>query len=562
MGYLAGVSSGMFSMAQPQEKIGMIDLSQKAFYSAFKGVNFTQIDLERSTEFVAPELQEKLKRIRNLNIQYGIHGLCGAMGSKGIFLDSAVMDDWVRTHISIVRDIDLAGKFGAKYYLQHASETTPYGWLGKDMQSSDVVDIWGRPLWTFLEENESVANWIITQEEIHAWHLNTVEDYTSEPGFRQSIEKEGHRKISEEMIKEGKLKAELDRLIPTTPDAAEEFAKRVETFVKEQEVPIAKGQAKKELTSRLKRADIVYAAERIAYLAIGRWMSENKDPIWLKVVGDKLLDKKLKVKDYLWVPAVSLKYIWGHFNTDKSPTCNGNNDRYCYEDPKKYLEKHQISFVIETAMVGAGMEREYRLTNPKDFVILCKQMEDEGCPWFRAAIDFEHILGAGIEPMKDCIEKLIPNGGKYINTLHVGWPTPVEPAHVPIYLGSEQQEWLYNWMLELKKRGFNEDENRYIIFERAGGVGGDAVDQSGMAIKKIIDFLRKDVPVKDLSKPENLCFYGIDEPTIKLQETEIREHAMDPIRGLLQIPEEQHGFIGGTAVQKGKAKEWEAAKMR
>ncbi|MCK4428973.1 MAG: hypothetical protein KAU95_01250, partial [Candidatus Aenigmarchaeota archaeon] len=42
--YIPGVSSGMFGMAQPQEKISMIDLSQKGFYSALKGVNFTQID--------------------------------------------------------------------------------------------------------------------------------------------------------------------------------------------------------------------------------------------------------------------------------------------------------------------------------------------------------------------------------------------------------------------------------------------------------------------------------------------------------------------------------------
>jgi hypothetical protein len=83
-----------------------------------------------------------------------------------------------------------------------------------------------------------------------------------------------------------------------------------------------------------------------------------------------------------------------------------------------------------------------------------------------------------------------------------------------------------------------------------------------MALKKIVEFLRMDVKPSDLTKPEHLHFYGVDDSSLNLQFAEIREHMMDPIKGLLQIPEEQHGFIGGSAVAKGKAKEWEAGKLR
>ncbi|MEM7821799.1 MAG: hypothetical protein QXX38_03260 [Candidatus Aenigmatarchaeota archaeon] len=37
----------------------------------------------------------------------------------------------------------------------------------------------------------------------------------------------------------------------------------------------------------------------------------------------------------------------------------------------------------------------------------------------------------------------------------------------------------------------------------------------------------------------------------------MREHAFDPLRGLIAMPEETHGFFGRAAVEKRKAEEWE-----
>ncbi|RLJ00152.1 MAG: hypothetical protein DRP06_02460, partial [Candidatus Aenigmatarchaeota archaeon] len=270
--------------------------------------------------------------------------------------------------------------------------------------------------------------------------------------------------------------------------------------------------------------------------------SDKKDPLWCGVVGDKTFEE-VKYNSKIWVPAVSLKYIWGHLNPVK------------LENPKPILEKYNLDFVIETAMVGAGMEEEYRLTNPKHFVVLCKNAGTKHC---RAAIDFEHILGAGINPLENCIDEMDSDGGKYIGVLHVGWPTPVEPAHVPIPLGSEQQEWLYTWMLALRKKGFDETENKYIIFERGGGVGGDPVDQSTLALRKIIEYLKMDVSVADLPP----AFYGIEEKNLRMQDAEIMEHAFDPIKGLITTPEGKHGFLSKAALEKGKAKEWETEKYR
>jgi len=125
-GYIIGVSSGMFGAAGREEQVSYIDISQKAFYSALKGVNFTMIDIERSTEFISPEIEKRVKKLKEeLGIEIGFHGLSGAMGARGIFLDSAIEDDYLRTHEALIRDLERSGKLGGRFYLQHASETTP-----------------------------------------------------------------------------------------------------------------------------------------------------------------------------------------------------------------------------------------------------------------------------------------------------------------------------------------------------------------------------------------------------------------------------------------------------
>ncbi|MGC9310422.1 MAG: hypothetical protein ACP5E4_01715 [Candidatus Aenigmatarchaeota archaeon] len=567
MGYIIGVSSGMFGMAQPQEKIGLIDLSQKGFYSALKGVNFTQIDLETSAEFIAPEIHSKLQKLREeMKINYGIHGLSAAMGAKGIFLDSAIKDDWERTQDALVRDIRRSAEAGAKYYLQHASETNPYGWLGKDFQSTDIVDIWGRPLYVFLEdpENRDVYEWLITQDEVRSVGGATVDEIKK--GISYDLRREAEAMVDRQMQIEGKFltRESYERDQAKFMALSKERDDRIEKYFNENLEPKAIKQAKDAIKRSIMRPTLHYGPERLAYIATAKWMSLRGDPLWKGIVGNKSIDS-IKYDYNKWVPAVSLKYIYGHFFPEDAK----REDGYRPQDPKPYMKEHNLFFVIETETLKAGVEDMPRVANPAHFVVLCREMESRGLGLFKAAIDFEHCLGAGLWPVaekghtgKGFIEEMLPNGGKYVNVLHVGWPTAIGPAHVPIYLGSDQQEWLYQWLYLLKKKGFDESEDRFIIFERAGGVGGDPVDQSTMALKKIVDFLRMDVKPEDLSKPENLHFYGVEDASLKMQEVQIREHAMDPIRGLLQVPEEQHGFIGGTAVQKGKGKEWEAGKMR
>ena len=523
-GYTIGVSSGMFGAAARGEQVSFIDLAQKGFFGALKGVNFTMIDLERSTEFISPELKEKIKKLREeLGIEIGIHGPAAAMGARGIFLDSAIRDDYLRTHEALIKDLERSGELGAKFYLQHASETTPYGWLGRDLQPTTIVDIWGRRFDIFLNENKYLIDWAIEQDEICEIIVNSTRK-----NFEDRLMPEARREVIENLTKVLRKPPEI-----FTKEEWDEVEKRAKEIVEEE--------LRRKLITFSQAHTLSYGSERIAYFITAKWMSDQNDPIWQGIVGKKF--EGIKDDHIKWVPAVSAKYIWGHLNPKT------------LKDPKPILDKYDIDFVIETAMVSPGIEEEYRFTHPKHFVILCKHAGTKHC---KACIDFEHILGAGIDPDKE-IKEMIPDGGKYVNVLHVGWPTPLQPAHIPIPLGSEQQEWLYKWMLALRKKGFDESENRYIIFERAAPLphpevrGEDPVLQSTLALRKIIEYLRLEVPVDKLP-PD---FFGIDEKELKMQAERIKEHALDPIRGMLTVPEGKHTFLSKAAMEKGKAREWE-----
>jgi hypothetical protein len=147
---------------------------------------------------------------------------------------------------------------------------------------------------------------------------------------------------------------------------------------------------------------------------------------------------------------------------------------------------------------------------------------------------------------------------------HLGEPKPYKgTAHIPIPLGSQSQEILYEWLYKLRQKGF---KNGIMIFERGSGRGGgkmpgEVLESSVIVIKKIAEFLEKDVAPKDLP----LEFYGISYESKDFwpkQMVAMRDHAYDPLEGLLSIPEEKHTFLSGEALRKGKREEWEKRKYR
>jgi len=597
MGYVLGFSSGAFGVAGPEERPNLAGLSQKAESSITKGVNFIQLDLESLSEFEEPDLERKMKEdiMEKLNVKFGIHSETRAFGVEAAELDSAIKMEYERSHERIVRILENSKKIGAKYVLIHSSESEPFRLLERVLQSSDLVDPWGRPFRDFLQQNQWLLNWVLygrkedKKEEMveilmKIWKEKRL-DITSED-VEKGLREKGIRpqkffwleflrgRTLEEYLVDVMVGRAQDIEIARGKEIPEEVKTAIDSHL-QKILPIRIQDLKDIIVSAVQSRELHYGPERWAYYFVARWMEENKDPLWEKIVNasikffaardgknveewmkSKNLDpNKLSIEDdnfrekyEIWVPAVSAKYIYGHF----FPIGR-------YEDPKKYLDG--MFLALESPMGGRGIEEWLRLANPYQYYFLIEEANKQaGKEIFAVALDFEHMLSLRIDPEK-VIDLLPENGGKQVRIIHAGWPSTLAPAHIPIEIGSDQQLYLYKMYYKLRQKGFGKDDrDYYIIFERGGP---ETFHQSIVALRLIIETLEKDIPPEKLIEhPE---FFGLDISQIlspERQRVVIREHAFDPLKGLIMVPEEEHGFLGRAAVEKGKVEEWRKGRYR
>ena len=200
-------------------------------------------------------------------------------------------------------------------------------------------------------------------------------------------------------------------------------------------------------------------------------------------------------------------------------------------------------------MGAGGTEGLSRFFRPRDMIMLCKSIKSK---YVSVCIDFEHILSQNVDPKKE-IESIPYGDAKYVRLLHLGFPTSLAPAHMPIPLGSSEQMWLYERIYDLRKKGFKDG---WLLFERAGAPRENVI----IVLRLIKEYMERDIPPKELP----LEFFGMKDPGPELarQEIAIREHAMDPLKGLLLVPEEEYTFLSSEAVKKGKGEEWKKERYK
>ncbi len=511
--YTIGVSSGMFKIpSQDKEKEEIINIMKKIFWGATKGVNFTQIDIESIAEFNEPFLQENIRKIRELGLKFGIHSETAATtGIHTMPLDSALAEDYIRAHDRLIKHLEGAEKIGAEYVLTHASESTPIILIASKAQPKRLVDFYGRPLSEFLEQHPEILDWTIKKHNLSeifmkAYHMRRFEEF---------------------------VERELNEWKRQNPD--KELSKDVEESIKKS----VENTFKQELLNFVNSNDLTESVEKLAYYIIAKYMEMKKDELWVNIVGNKKIDD-IWDNYQEWVPAVAAKYIWGHFNPVEKK----------YKNPKELLEKAKLYFVFETEMAQGGYETYMRLAKIPHLYYLAKAIKSK---YVTIAIDFQHLLSCGFDPIEQ-IKELPEKGGELVKIIHLSYPTPHVPTHIKIPVGSEAQKYIYDGLYILRKKGFKDG---IIIFERGSP---ESVQESVIAIRLIVDALEKDTPPDELTEE----FYGMPKggPSIKMQEFIIMEHALDPLKGMLAVPEEEHGFFGKAAVDKGKGEIWKKERYR
>jgi len=538
MPYKLGVSTGLFSIAKsadPEGRHEYLGIPRKALWSITKGVNFAQVDLESMAEFIEPDLDKKIKDIEGMGVEIGIHGEAREYTSVLPFLDSALEEEWHRSHERLVKSLEGSGLVKSKYFLLHASASMSWQLLWRDLQPTKLADIWGRGLSFFFDQNPDVLEWAVEQD--------FVTDVIRGLRSKQSIAHDAFNEMLNDWLSRNPGKAIDD------PTKAEMERRAIDS---------AEQSYRTTIKHFVSSSDETYGSERIAYYAIAKWMQDGKScpqqlkEIWKDICKDGDIDDKKWREEKggsNWVPAVTCAYTWGHVNPEKCGKWPPKTKQPT--DPKPILEKHKMYFVFETPMTGAGEEEQMRLGRPIHMLALVKRM---GTPWGGLAFDWEHQLSGNIDPMQEA--KDLPEGaGRLVKVIHAGYPAVVSPAHVPIPMGSEAQKYAYDILWELRKKGFKEG---WIIFERGGGQ--EPVKESIQSLRLCVKYLEMDIPPDKL--PD--AFYGFEVGGIRWtrQQVAIRDHALEPLKGLLSVPEEEYGFMSTAAAAKGKLEEWKKSQLK
>jgi len=563
MGYQVGVSSGFWSIGKDPNLLGLS--TKAAGFGATAGVTFNQIDLETLAELLEPHVMRNIKRVqKELGIKIGLHAEIGDF----MALESAERRFWDQSHIRLVRSVRGAVEMGAVYLNIHLStkpilqeeETRlrPFG------SQYPVVAPDGKPFTIWAQKSKAIRDFVKSRI-VHGMYreISSDNEYTTIVRRKEAeIIKDTDRRLKEELEAIRRTPG-YDQLPPAEKrrienDAIFRHNEEARRRIKEaQQDPDTLYQAW--LGSEFAKY-ILEAGEIDAYLAIGKHMQETNDPLWSNIVGNDSPERAYVAKQMELNAAVAARYIEGHLTVRDNEA--NKDSRYGLNGMSvlEYAKKHGLIICFETPEGSREHEALFRFFRPDHSYHFIKKI---GSPQIRLCIDFEHMLSQRLDPYV-VLPQLPADFGKMVYLFHLGEPKPYwGTAHIPIPLGSQAQEVIYEWLYMMRKKGFRDG---IMIFERGGGRSGgksayEVFEQSVEVLRKIAASLEKDHPPDQLP----LDFYGMSEKNKEVYTREliaIRDHVEDPLAGVLSVPEEKHTFLSKAAVDKGKGQEWEKRQLR
>jgi len=597
-----GVTTGLYYIARAEELATSL---KKIGYALSKGSNSIEIsgDTPHEIDYTLG------KEIRALAEKQGIH-LC-FHGSLTTPFEIPERTDWRDAQDHVCKSIRSAVFSGCKYVLFHACL---HFWLEMITYTSSKLEIvmcdhHGRFISEIFFENKKMRDWFAVKmwqyERQYPQQILSEEELQEASGrvgteIRIWETEENRRRLAE------RLKKYPIIMTPYGPeqDIKPEERKRIENEVVK-DVSMEGGKMYSEnyrkymgemVKERMQRDPIGNRRWRVdnwgkltdAYDIMAHFMFYNRDPIWIamaEIYKDVLASYKMDYSDDWWVDkawrraqdlndrdfkqfwyaAIGAKFLEGHMRDamdflNKRLIDEIKSSPFPPEDIKKLIDiTKNLKITIE--MPDAREPRYaglYILWHPKQIYTAIKTIRKTlGTDRLFMTVDWEHIAGHGVDPLieKDYLKKLAPDFGKYVLSVHSNAPNPLH-AHYPIELG-DMEVYRLNWFLRetgFGKQGFDV----YLWFERGGG--DDPFKQSVDTLKLCAKFLEKDVPPDHL--PEE--YYGIKMTGMDYwrQEQIMRDHRFEPLKDLMEVPEEEWGLLSSSATKKGKAKEFKKAEMR
>lgn len=591
-----GVTTGLYYIARSEELATSL---KKIGYALTRGTDSIEISGDTPHEIDYSVGEE----IRHLAKKQGLD-LC-FHGSLTIPMGIPERSDWRDAQDHIEKSIRSAVFGGCKYVLFHSCL---HFWLEMITYTSSKLEIImcdhiGRFVSEILKENARLRKWFIgkmwnyerpyptmivdEKEQREAEGSARVEsDYTAHETARREQEKINKRLVekygSPEKIPQKEIEKRDEKIRELLKkESGIQYADLFKKYVGEE---AEKKMLRKTQGGRRWRVDS-YGKLTDAYEIVAHHMFYNKDPLWkamAEVYKDALAKYKMDYSDDLWLDkawdkaqqdndrefkrfyyaAVSAKFMEGHLKKaleflegelldelKRYPDSDelikvAKNLTITIENPDARDPKYAGLYLLWDAKQIYAAVKTIRKTLKTDRVFMTQ--------------DWEHLSGQGVDPLLEIkrLEKIAPDFGKYVISVHSNTPNPLH-AHYPIELGDLD---LYKLSYFLRKTGFGKQPGHdvYLWFERGGG--DDPFRQAVDALKLIAKFLEKDVPPDEL--PEEYFGVKLTGMDFRRQEQIMRDHRFEPLKDLMEIPEEEWGLLSTSATKKGKTKEFKKEEMR
>ncbi len=616
MPYKIGVTTGLYTIARAEE---IATSTRKIGYALTRGTSVIEISGDVPHEITETDGKE----IRYIAGKQGLELLFH--GSLTIPMCIPERGDWRDAHDHMQKSIRSAVYSGCKYVNFHAClniwlELMTYA--GRKLTMA-FCDHWGRFISSILKENKKLRRWFIKEK--GDLYLHDILDRDERVELRSAVELEADYWRREQINK--RLRALLEREIPSGEPRRAEVIERMINDALTRNLPPTTGvisidrkindlfntvrheavthnarieekHADRILEKKLSEGRRWYQEELRAIIGIidgyhimAHYLYYNKDPIWKEMAemykgtlskystvtykdetysypdGEFWLDGAWKkaedtndreFKNFFY-GAVGAKFLEGHMNRildwiDETLIKKELKDEKLKEIAKNLKIAIEIPDARDPAHAGLHL-----LWHPKQIYAAIKTIRktlNTNRVWM--LIDFEHEATQGLDPIKET-EKIIkdyPDYGEICLAVHSNAPNPLH-AHEPLELGDVR---IYKLLWMLRKTGFGKKQKVYIIYERGGAK--DPFQKSVAVLRLCVQSLVKDTHPDEL--PEE--YFGMKGPVAGdywRQRQIMQDHAWEPLKDMLEIPEEEWTMLSQAAIKKGKKAEvWKKGEFR
>jgi len=603
MPYKVGVTTGLYSVSKADE---LATTTRKLDYALTRGTSAIEIAGDVAHEVT----QTEGRQIRYTAQKQGLEILWH--GPLTIPLCIPERSEWRDAQERMTKAVRSAVYAGAKYVNFHACSNI---WLelmtyaGRKL-SMVFCDHQGNFIGKILRENKDLRNWFVQSRWQEYLHDILSREETIQVTARSNAESDSLRKeqiskqlraasIPEEIINY----IETRRTIPQPPVISRQMHTRITQIIDAvtEEFSIISADleqryVKQAMLKKLSKGKRWHSEQLRGvvgvvdgYHIMAHWMFYTKDKVWKKMAEmyKDVLDKyKMNYRDKEWLDkawhtaeqnndrdfkefyyaVVAAKFLAGHmeklekwlndeFIKNELATIRDSNER-------KHLIAiaKNLKFTIETPdardPAHAGL---YLFWHPKQIyaaIKIIRETQKNDRVWMLQ--DWEHLATQGLDPIEEAkqLVKIAPDAGEITLAVHANAPNPMH-GHLPLELGDVR---IYQLLYYMRKTGFGKKTKAYVIYERGGDE--DPYQQSVVVLRLAVKFLEQDIHPDEL--PEE--YFGMKGPVagdFERQKQIIQQHAWEPLKDMLETPDQEWTFLSQAAMKKGKKPEtWKKSEFR